>query len=142
MQLTYRGAHYEYTPGGTKAARESNVFRALRPTFNLRYRGSVYAVDPNAEPSLPVSQPPAQLVYRGTAYSLNGWTKPVAAVQATSSVLSNTARFSKKASGKAEFATVHRSNLYNNLQRRLQVARDRGDQNLIDLLEQELQQIV
>jgi hypothetical protein len=141
MQLTYRGVHYEYNPRGAEAAREATVFRAIRPAYNLHYRGSVYAVDPNAEPSLPASQPAAQLMYRGAAYALNGWTKPAANVQSTSSVASSSPRFSKKASGHTEFTTVHRTNLHTNIQRRLQVARERGDQNLINLLERELQQI-
>ncbi|MBC7968684.1 MAG: DUF4278 domain-containing protein [Verrucomicrobia bacterium] len=140
MQLTYRGAHYEYTPRSAEAVRESNVFQAIRPAFNLHYRGSVYTVDPNAEPSLPVLQPVAQLVYRGSTYALNGWTASTN-VQSALSVISNNSRSNKKTSGSAEIATVHRSNLHNNLQRRLQVARESGDQSLITLLESELQQI-
>lgn len=142
MQLTYRGAHYEYTPRGAEATREETVFRAIRPTFSLHYRGSVYTVDPNAELSLPVLKPAAQLMYRGATYALNGWTKPADAVQSTFSTVSGKPGFSKKTSGKAEFATVHRSNMHTNVQRRLQVARERGDQTLINLLERELQQIV
>ena len=140
MQLTYRGVNYEYDPQGAKAAHEANVFRAIRPAFNLHYRGSVYAVDPNLEPSLPAPHPSAQLLYRGAAYALNGWTKPVA-VQSSTSAASSKHRIAKKASGNAEFATVHRTNLNTNLQRRLQVARERGDENLVNLLERELQQI-
>lgn len=134
MQLTYRGAQYDYTPRNTEAVREATVFRALRPTFNLHYRGSVYAVDPNVESNLPVLKPTAQLLYRGAAYALNGWAKPVTA--ATSKPA-----FTGKAFNHTEFVLVHRNNLYSNLQHRLQVARDKGDQDLINLLERELQQI-
>lgn len=140
MQLTYRGAHYEYTPRSAEAVRESNVFHAIRPAFNLHYRGSVYTVDPNAEPSLPVLQPVAQLVYRGSTYALNGWTESTD-MQGAPSVISNNSRLNKKTFGSAEIATVHRSNLHSNVQRRLQVARESGDQSLIALLERELQQI-
>ena len=140
MQLTYRGVNYDYNPRGAEAAREATVFRALRPAYNLHYRGSVYAIDPNAEPSLPVSHPSAQLLYRGAAYALNGWTTP-AAGHKVSNVVSSRHRFNKKASGDTELVTVHRANLHTNVQRRLQVARERGDQNLINLLERELQQI-
>lgn len=135
MQLTYRGAQYDYTPRGAEAIREAPVFRALRPAYNLHYRGSVYTVDPNVEPTLSVVQPTAQLLYRGAAYALNGWEKSITAV-------TSKPRFSVKASNRTELVTVHRSNLHNNLQHRLQVAREKQDQNLIDLLERELQQIV
>ena len=141
MQLTYRGAQYDYNPRDAQADREATVFRALRPAYNLHYRGSVYTVDPNAEPSLKVPQHAAQLLYRGTVYALNGWTKPVVGLQSSLSGAPKTSRFSKKA-GDTQLATVHRTNLHTNLQRRLQVARERGDQNLISLLEQELHQIV
>ena len=140
MQLTYRGVHYDYNLRGVEADREANVFRAIRPAYNLHYRGSVYAVDPNAEPSLPTLQPSAQLLYRGAAYALNGWTTPATTGQQVSNVASSSPRFNKKASGR-ELATTHRTNLHTNLQRRLQVAHERGDQNLISLLERELQQI-
>jgi hypothetical protein len=140
MQLTYRGAHYDYNPRSAEAVRESNVSRAIRPAFNLHYRGSVYTVDPNAEPNLPVLKPTAQLVYRGSTYALNGWTK-TAAVQGAVRTVSTESHFNQKAFGSAEIATIHRSNLHTNVQRRLQVARERGDQNLISLLERELQQI-
>ncbi|XHX80208.1 MAG: DUF4278 domain-containing protein [Stenomitos frigidus ULC029] len=140
MQLTYRGAHYDYTPCAAKAARETNVFRALRPTYNLHYRGSVYTVDPNAEQSPAAAQFTGQLFYRGVTYSLNGEMLPRAR-KATTGVSSRPA-FNTKTSSPAEFAAVHRDNLHKNVQHRLQVARDKQDQVLINLLERELQQIV
>ncbi|MBD2074379.1 DUF4278 domain-containing protein [Phormidium sp. FACHB-592] len=140
MQLTYRGAHYNYTPGGAEADREANVFRALRPTYQLHYRGTVYAVDPNVEPRRSVAQPVGPLHYRGVAYSLNGETFPTS--RKAVSVVPSRPAFNRKAASPAEFAAVHRDNLYKNLQHRLQVARDKQDQTLINLLERELQQIV
>lgn len=142
MQLTYRGAHYDYNPRSAEAARETNVFRAIRPSYNLHYRGSVYTVDPNAEPALPSIQPTSQLMYRGVAYTLNGEERSTPAVQSRASVVSSKPRFQKKAARNEEFVMIHRSNLRTNVQRRLQVARERGDQNLVSLLERELQQIV
>lgn len=142
MQLTYRGAQYDYTPRSAEAVRETNVFRAIRPSYNLHYRGAVYTVDPNAEPALPSVHPSANLVYRGVAYNLNGGKRSTAAVQNRASVGSSRPHFHQKASDNAEFVLTHRSNLRSNVQRRLQVARERGDQNLVSLLERELQQIV
>ena len=134
MQLTYRGAHYEYSPRSAEAVREATVFRALRPAFNLHYRGSVYTVDPNAEPNVSVVQPSAQLLYRGAAYALNGWAM-TAPTTAKRSLLHATV------SDHAESNVTHRHNLYTNVQRRLEVARAKGDQHLISLLERELQHI-
>lgn len=142
MQLTYRGAQYEYNPRNAEAVRETNVFRAIRPSYNLHYRGAVYTVHPDAEPILPSVQPSGVLTYRGVSYSLNGGAHPAAAARNQASVVSNKPRFLQKASDKAAFTTIHRSNLRTNVQRRLQVARERGDQNLVSLLERELQEIV
>jgi hypothetical protein len=140
MQLTYRGAHYNYTPRSAEAAQEVDVFNALRPAYNIHYRGSVYTVYPNVEPRLAVTQPAGPLFYRGATYSLNGETLPSA--RKVASAVSSRPALNRKATSPAEFAAVHRDNLYKNLQRRLQVARDKQDQNLINLLERELQQIV
>ncbi len=141
MQLTYRGTHYNNcAPRGAEAAREATVFRALRPAYNLHYRGTVYTIDPNVEPRRSVAQPVEPLLYRGNAYSLNGETLSTSR-KAAPTVSSRTA-FSRKVASPAEFAAVHRDNLYKNLQHRLQVARDKQDQTLINLLERELQQIV
>ncbi len=135
MQLFYRGTKYDYTPGSLESAREANVYRALRPTFNLAYRGSVYLVDPNQEPHQSVARPVAPLSYRGVTYGLNGWTPAPA-----NAVVQRLNRSFNTAPG-TEVANIHRNNLYRNLQHRLQVAREKGDQNLISLLERELQQI-
>ncbi|XGW00225.1 MAG: DUF4278 domain-containing protein [Leptolyngbya sp. BL-A-14] len=142
MQLTYRGAQYEYNPRNTEAIREANVFRAIRPSYNLHYRGAVYTVDPNAEPSLPSIQPAGVLTYRGVSYTLNGGARDAAAVRSQAGAVSTQPRFQQKAASNTEFATIHRSNLRTNVQRRLQVARERGDQTLVSLLERELQEIV
>ncbi|MBW4468977.1 MAG: DUF4278 domain-containing protein [Stenomitos rutilans HA7619-LM2] len=141
MQLTYRGVNYDYHPRSAEAARETTVYRTIRPIYNLHYRGVVYAVDPNAEPVLPSVRSSAQLTYRGVAYALNGGEHPIA-VQNRASAVSSKPHFQRKASNNAEFVTTHRSNLRTNVQRRLQIAREQGDQNLVSLLERELQQIV
>ncbi|MBW4580057.1 MAG: DUF4278 domain-containing protein [Tildeniella nuda ZEHNDER 1965/U140] len=140
MQLTYRGTQYNYNPRSAEAVHEATVFRAVRPTFNLHYRGSVYTVDPNVELHLPMVKPTAPLVYRGSTYALNGWTEPAAVTQ-RAAISSGTHSFNKKVSGSAESSAIHRSNLQGNVQRRLQVAREQGDQDLINLLERELQQL-
>ncbi|MBW4692807.1 MAG: DUF4278 domain-containing protein [Lyngbya sp. HA4199-MV5] len=141
MQLTYRGAQYNYTPRSAEAAQETTVFRAIRSSYTLHYRGAAYTVDPNAEPALPFVHPGANLMYRGVAYTLNGGDRAAAAVQTRASVVASQPRH-QKASNDAEFVMTHRSNLRTNVQRRLQIARERGDQNLVSLLERELQQIV
>lgn len=134
MKLTYRGAHYDYSPHTIGTVPRETVANAIKPTFSLNYRGAVYSVDPNAVSHEPVWQPIAQLTYRGVAYALNGWNQPVVATR--TSQLPHW-----KPSLRTETINTHRDSLDRNLQHRLQVAREKGDQNLINLLEREQQQL-
>lgn len=127
MKLVYRGVSYEYDPHSQQPSQHS---REIRPIYNLMYRGVAYTVDPNVDSNVLSPKPIANLVYRGVAYALNGGIKTEA-----------TRELGAKASAK-EVAKVHRSNVYRNVQRRLQAAQERGDQHLVALLEQELRQVV
>lgn len=124
MKLVYRGVSYEHNPHSQQPTQP----REIRPTFTLMYRGAAYTVDPNIDHDALAFKPMANLVYRGVAYALNGGT-----VEASR-------KLSSKVTAK-ELARVHRNNIYRNVQRRLQAAQARGDQQLVALLEQELQQI-
>jgi hypothetical protein len=73
MKLVYRGVSYDYTPSGSQfGSTIQNVESRVRPSYQLIYRGTVYAVDPNVEPKKSFFHPIANLMYRGVAYSLNG----------------------------------------------------------------------
>lgn len=134
MKLTYRGVHYDYAPRAIETMPEEAVGHAIKPTFNLSYRGATYSVDPNAA-SFAAAQPAiGPLMYRGVAYALNGWHE--------STVAAKTKKLPQwKKSVRTETINTHRESLNRQLQHRLQVAREKGDQNLVSLLERELQQL-
>lgn len=138
MKLTYRGAHYEYTPATEVAGANDRTNPAQAP-YRLMYRGASYLANPAVEPVVDPSRPAVNLTYRGATYGLNGGA-PVPATERVVVKPVTTAR-SKRAAVQAAMAVTHRQNLQQNLQRRLQVAQARGDQQLVQLLESELRQI-
>ncbi|MBD2019652.1 DUF4278 domain-containing protein [Leptolyngbya sp. FACHB-36] len=131
MKLLYRGVGYDYDPQAVRSDRPWNRVRAARAGYTLTYRGVSYSIDPNQEVPDHSAMPVAQLTYRGVAYGLNGWT-PAAVAETVAP---------RAARSRSEVAAAHRSNLYRNVQHRLQVAQEKGDMALVRLLEQELQHI-
>ncbi|MEB3337636.1 MAG: DUF4278 domain-containing protein [Leptolyngbyaceae bacterium] len=167
MRLSYRGVSYSSEPPVLDAP-ESQVEAKYRgqnyqiqyayprhipveeATTTLQYRGVAYlpkgrshgqpvtsssrheTVVTQSESSLPLPQ------YRGVAYS--GDRKPSAKV---SMVLTQASAPTQYYRHKVvdEFVEAHRLNMQRSLERRLQVARERGDEMLISLLEREMQQI-
>ncbi|MFM7448657.1 MAG: DUF4278 domain-containing protein [Leptolyngbyaceae cyanobacterium] len=135
MKLIYRGQAYEYEPGVGEAPAVEQV-REPRSSYRLQYRGLAYTVNPNVVERQPVVSPVANLIYRGATYAMNGWqptARPVG--MATGAGVS---RSSQTAPG---LAAVHRRNLHQNLDRRIQIACERGDRELVQALERELRQI-
>lgn len=130
MKLFYRGVGYDHDAQAVQSDRPWNRVRAARAGYTLTYRGVSFNVDPNQEVPDHSALPVAQLTYRGVAYGLNGWTPAAAEPVAPRSTRS-----------RSEVAAAHRSNLYRNVQHRLQVAQEKGDTALVRLLEQELQHI-
>jgi hypothetical protein len=140
MKLSYRGASYEYTPP-TLEVTEGEIIG--------RYRGQILRrhTARNAPP-----QPIVELKYRGVSYytdrsgGVNTAVRPQAKVNAVTPTTAPAAKAAITAPSalrraKEEWLQVHRSNLRQNLERRLQVAKERGDQNLVNQLESELQYI-
>ncbi|MBW4490951.1 MAG: DUF4278 domain-containing protein [Trichocoleus desertorum ATA4-8-CV12] len=135
MRLSYRGAHYES---------ELPTFQMLEGDVVGKYRGQNLRLQYPYPKHIPVPQTPLDLKYRGVAYSthrpmeLKDLIKAQPAVVATSQTpLQNMRQRVLK-----EVAETHRTNIYRSLERRLQVAKNLGDQRLIGMLESELQQIV
>lgn len=146
MKLFYRGNSYEYNPDRATAGNTGRPGRQPQPSqapYTLIYRGITLRVDPKAA-SVPVPMLPTtyDLIYRGTTYhvrrdaqgGVTAVTQPVGATQARTAVPSSLPKHYVR--------KVHRANLLDNLQHRLQAARARGDQKLIELLEAERQQIL
>ncbi len=134
MRLTYRGGEYDYraVPVTMVESDSIGIYWGQRFQFSTPRH-------------VPVVQPALMLSYRGVSYSLTaaGTMEPVAIAPkrqvASVSPLHIYMQTSKERA--SEIAKVHRLNLERRLQHRLQVAQDKGDQNLILQLEKEMQQL-
>ncbi len=122
MQLIYRGVKYETSDQHIPTV-ESGV--------SGLYRGAQWVGHKAAEP---VPQPNHVLSWRGVTYQSGSVsvTPTAPTTTATPSVLPQRKRNS--------LAEVHRQSILRTLERRLQVARSQGNQDLISLLEEEWQQ--
>jgi hypothetical protein len=142
MRLSYRGASYEYTPP-TLEVTESEILGKYRgqtwkrqtlqtvpeqPVQELKYRGVAYVTD-QAGKVRTVAQsrslPAVETVVRPVT---NQTFRPISAVNA----------FRRN---RTDWAEVHRHNLMQNLEHRIQVAKERGDQNLVNQLETEMRHL-
>lgn len=140
MRLTYRGADYESSP---LEVRETDIYRRHQQPrqycrtlqesgLPLSYRGIRYTTDSVATAlSSPALRTAQTLSYRGVKYvrKTDGSTGLVASSVVT---VPNTTMAALR-----ELSRVHQENLRQNLARRLQTARARGDQELVKLLEAE-----
>jgi hypothetical protein len=146
MKLFYRGVSYDYDPilrrpGNT--GRPVKLAQTQRSPYALTYRGITHQVDPNAPAADPALPAHYRLMYRGTEYEVNRAaqggvtiaTQPVGMRGFKAEVVPSVMP-------RHYIAKVHQTNLLRNLQHRLQVAQERGDQKLIHLLEAERQQIL
>lgn len=139
MRLSYRGLPYEYEPPSIDAAETQ---------MRGNYRG--HKINFSYVRHIPVPQPAQDLQYRGIHYhtTTTGLIQaqlPVAPVRVpqpspTPAPESRPIRLHKKAIMR-EVAKVHKENILQRLQHRLDVARQKGDQGLIAQLEKELHQI-
>ncbi|MBD2464846.1 DUF4278 domain-containing protein [Oscillatoria sp. FACHB-1407] len=146
MKLIYRGNAYDYNQ--TASAGVQAPFKAAngyRSPYVLTYRGTTYMVDPSvqaAQAAIPTSY---NLTYRGVTYQVNRNTEGVTTttVQTAPQVQADRVppTLSRNYITKVHTAKVHKANLLQNVQRRLKVARERGDQELVRMLEAELNQL-
>ncbi|MBW4516822.1 MAG: DUF4278 domain-containing protein [Timaviella obliquedivisa GSE-PSE-MK23-08B] len=133
MKLIYRGTSFDYNPSkavGVNMGRPTRPHHASLAPYTLIYRGQTLQVDPtqSAEEVMPRAY---ELTYRGEKYYTNG------VAQATPE-----RRVSVPATLPCQYiGKVHQANLQENLQRRLKAAQEKGDQQLVTLLQEEQQQI-
>ena len=127
MKLTYRGANYEYDIP-TMDIVEGEVGGQYRgQNWNYRYPRHI-----------PVPHQAYDLKYRGVEYSTKSSFKAEAAVSTVAeSPCAIAPSLATPRKVVAEIAKVHRTNLCNILDRRVQVAKARGDEKLLRLLENE-----
>ena len=148
MRLIYRGASYDYNQPALEV-REGDILRRNQDaqqrcrtlqeaSYPLIYRGSRYTTRDvaTALALTPVLRSPQLMVYRGANYikNANGSTGMVTATKATSAPRTTAPIFK-------ELGRIHTENLRRNLEHRLRVAKQRGDQSLVSLLEAESREL-
>jgi hypothetical protein len=129
MKLTYRGVDYESNPLAVE----------LTPgEIGGNYRGQQWKR--HYPRHIPVPQPVAELKYRGVPYCV-GDPLDVEAMKLRRQPETVTSEKTGQKTGQ-ELTNTHLNHIRRNLEHRLQVAREKGDQTLIRLLEDEARQIM
>jgi Domain of unknown function (DUF4278) len=124
MKLTYRGATYEYNPCPQEMTEGKILGKYRGQAWNIRYPRHMN-----------IPQPITELQYRGVPYR----TTATGGIQA---VNTNTPALGKMAQPTlSELAKIHHSYLIKGLQRRIEIAKAKGDANLVYLLEEESRQL-
>lgn len=144
MKLSYRGVSYEHN---------SPQLEIMAGAVGGQYRGATW--NHKYLRHIPVPQPKVDLQYRGVAYStgdpidvevvrlrreysqVNGSATPKTEIAAQQMPIR-----SDRSSVVRELHSTHLNHLRRNLERRLQIAREKGDNTLIQLLEAESRQLV
>ena len=127
MKLTYRGVQYDSTQGAI-----DDRFDQRREPFTLKYRGTSYQLSPRTVAEADAIPTYHLLTYRGHDYWVQRPMRPANARPVP--VRSSRDRIS-------EVERQHQANLLRNLERRIEVARQKNDAALLDALEQERRQI-
>ncbi|MGB3641995.1 MAG: DUF4278 domain-containing protein [Rivularia sp. (in: cyanobacteria)] len=132
MKLTYRGIKYEYAPV-TVEVTEAEVCG--------KYRGAEWKC--HYPKYTRVTHHAAELKYRGASY-YSGNPQEVEELKQRKKLnyifASNNQLFMKHRVNN-QLTQIHQANLQRNVQRRLEVAKQRGDEKLIYQLEQEANQL-
>ncbi len=132
MKLTYRGVDYEHHPLAVEL---------IPGETGGKYRGASWR---HYYPRhIPVPQPVAELKYRGIPYCVGDAIDVEAMIRRKQHNTTTTKATSPRGEtvGK-QLTNTHLAHIRRNLERRLQVAKEKGDQNLISLLEDEERQLV
>ncbi|MEL6398246.1 MAG: DUF4278 domain-containing protein [Cyanobacteria bacterium J06626_4] len=135
MKLCYRGVEYDYTPPVLEVS-ESEVLG--------QYRGR--SLHFSYVKHVPFPQTEANLKYRGADYHTNrqGEVEAVVSVNQESQELQFKPVFDSMATARRHLlqqsAQVHQDNMRRSLERRLQVAQAKGDNRLVNQLEDEMHQ--
>jgi hypothetical protein len=131
MKLTYRGVDYEHNPLAmeTIPGETSGMYRGAN--WQCRYPRHI-----------PVPQPAAELKYRGVRYHTGCPLKVEVGNQhqkcGNAGKQATVTTYQKLGD---ELAQTHLVHIRYNLERRLQVAKEKGDKDLIQLLEDEAKQL-
>ncbi len=133
MKLTYRGIKYEHAPKAVEVTTQGVCGK---------YRGAEWKC--HYPKSTPVTHHAAELKYRGASY-YSGNPQEVEELKQRKKLnlifAKNNQVFASNRRVNNELAKIHLVNLQRNLERRLEVAKQRGDETLIRQLEQEADQL-
>ena len=132
MKLTYRGTNYENDISAVEMVEGEIGGKYRGQNWNYRYPRHI-----------PVPEQAYNLKYRGVEYNTKRTQEPEVVVAKTvvEPVRAIVPTRAKACTVVPDIATVHRTNLCNILDRRLQVAKAKGDERLLRLLESEAAQM-
>jgi hypothetical protein len=126
-KLIYRGVTYDYDP--TRPAVDDR-FDHLGQPISLQYRGNRYLLTPGVAVETPRAL--YQLQYRGVMYRVHPTGERETLAQPRAKTRAAVLNLTK---------AVHLTNLRRNLERRIDIAREKGDLNLMAMLEMERRQL-
>ncbi|MBO0348600.1 DUF4278 domain-containing protein [Phormidium pseudopriestleyi FRX01] len=131
MKLTYRGIGYDSEP---------QSFNLMEGEIGGKYRGNDWQVRYPRHIPVPATLP--ELTYRGAHYnSGEGVTTPVPQVTPKPQQVRTLMDAQPANKVMEEVAKLHRNNICRSLERRMQAARMRGNEDLMEQLQQESQQL-
>jgi len=136
MNLSYRGVSHRYEPP---------TVEQLESDLSGQYRGC--RVQFSYPRHIPAAHPVAELSYRGVSYrktadgAIKPASRPVSRPLRDLLTFRNTKAQTQRSAVIKELSSVHNQNLYQLLERRIQVAHSKGDQRLVEQLEQERRQL-
>ena len=132
MKLTYRGTNYENDISAVEMVEGEIGGKYRGQSWNYRYPRHI-----------PVPEQAYNLKYRGVEYNTKRTQEPEVVVAKTvvEPVLALAASRAKACTAVPDITKVHRANLCNILDRRLQIAKAKGDERLLRLLESEAAQM-
>jgi hypothetical protein len=132
MRLSYRGIPYE---------NEASTVRVTEGEIGGLYRGQNWRYQYVRH--IPQPQPVQNLRYRGAAYRTGQPTpaEATAIAQSATTVVPRTLPTRKQPQVLEEITVSHQRNIQRSLEHRLNVARAKGDETLVRLLEAESRQL-
>ena len=142
MKLFYRGQAYNAEPTPVDVAESNTVGQYRGQLFRFKYPRHI-----------PAAQPKLHLTYRGASYQTTetGEIIPIMPEKVEKTPVFQGLRLNipqnqpplySKRRLLQEAAKVHRENIQRSLQHRMEVARAKGDDGLVQALEREMQQFV
>jgi hypothetical protein len=133
MKLIYRGIKYEHAP---------ETVEVITQEVCGKYRGAEWKC--HYSKHTPATHHAAELKYRGASY-YSGNPQEIEELKQRKKLnlifAKNDQIFLSKRPKNNQTARIHQANLRSDLQRRLEVAKQRGDENLIRILEIEANQL-